>query len=219
MKRISCSGLALLLLASQALADPIEFVELPDGEHPAMLGPYVMTPFAEPTGTGSCTPSPLGGQVCFEDIDGNAVELPAESPNWWEYDGSPTPDHGNIFVVRGLNLIDLILPADTRSFSLFVGASGRGSAWVKAYDDQGNSTEQINFGVNRNNTQGYGFYTTGCSSLTRITVEPWEWGFGYMATNQGDCQSVPEPSPIVLVGLGLLGIALLRRRRSVKLHA
>ena len=209
------SKLALALLATtftfSANADPIEVVALPGGEHPAMLGGYVMTPFDEPTGTSDCTPSASGGEVCFEDYHGNSVALPAHDPWWWQYDGTPAPDHGNIFVVHGYNWIDLILPPDTRAFSLFVGASGRGSAWIQAHDDAGNSTPEVHFGVNRNHTSGYGIYTTGCTALTRVTVEPWAWGFGYLSSNQGECTSVPEPGTLGLLGLGLLGLVLTRR--------
>ncbi len=213
MKKLSSISLGLIAaaFALTANADPIEVVALPDGQHPTMLGAYPMTPFAEPSGTSDCTPSPLGGQVCFQDYDGNSLSLPTNDPWWWEYDGSPAPDHGNVFVVMGENWVDLILPANTRAFSLFVGASGRGSAWVQAYNDGGYMTPEVHFPVNRNNTSGYGFYTTDCSSLTRITVEPFQWGFGYMSTNQGECHQVPEPAPIALLGIGLLGLALTRK--------
>lgn len=201
-------------IAFAANADHIEIVPLSGGEHPTMLGGYAMTPFNEPSGTSDCTSSASGGQVCFEDYYGNSVDLPAYDPWWWQYDGGSDPiDHGNIFVVHNHNWIDLILPANTRAFSLFVGASGRGNAWIQAHDDAGNSTPEVHFGVNRNDTSGYGVYATGCNSLTRITVEPWAWGFGYMSSNQGECTAVPEPTPIALLALGLLGIALTHRSR------
>lgn len=116
------------------------------------------------------------------------------------------PDHGYAFVVRSENWIDLILPANTRAFSLFAGASGRSSsdnAWIRAYDDQDNSTDEIDFNVSRYDTRGYGVYTTGRSALTRITVEPFEWRLGYFSSNQGECTSVPEPDTLALPGPGL----------------
>lgn len=205
-------GLITLMIGFAASADPIEIVALPDGQHPTELGGYAMTPFEEPSGTSDCTSSPSGGEVCFQDYDGNPLALPADDPWWWQYDGTPAPDHGNIFVVTGENWVDLILPENTRAFSLFVGASSRNaSAWVQAHNDGGFMTPEVHFPIGRNNTAGYGFYTTDCSSITRITVEPFQWGFGYLATNQGECQQVPEPAPIALLGIGLLGLALTRK--------
>ncbi len=194
-----------------ANADPIEIVPLVGGEHPDTLGGFEMVPFAEPSGYSSCTASASGGEVCFADREGNSVTLPAYDPIWWQYDGTPAPDHGNIFVVREYDWIDLILPPNTRAFSLFVGASGRGNAWIQAHDDAGNTTPQVHFPVDNNDTRGYGVYTTGCNALTRITIEPWAWGFGYLASNQGECASVPEPAPIGLLGLALLGLSLSRK--------
>ena len=221
-----CVAILASTFAFSASATPIKIVALPDGAHPAALGDndeYVMTPFVAPTdGPHGCTASPSGGQVCFIDGDtdptngafGSSIQLVADDPDWWQWDGSPPPDHGNIFVVdAGRHLVDLILPANTRAFSLFVGSSAGGSAWIQAFDDHNNATHREYFGVGNNDTRGYGIYTTGCSSLTRITVEPFQWGFGYFSSNQGECRSVPEPGTLVLLGLGLLGLALSRRTR------
>jgi hypothetical protein len=206
------------LFATAALADPIEIVPLTGGEHPDTLGGYTMTPFGAPAdGYHECTTSHTGEEVCFDDGSGNVVSLLADDPDWWQYDGSPAPDQGNIFVVDdGRNLVDLILPENTRAFSLFVGASSGGRAWIQAFDDAGNSTEQVYFGVGADDTRGYGVYTTGCTSLTRITVEPFQWGFGYFSSNEGECTSVPEPGTLGLLGIGLLGLALARRRLALQ---
>lgn len=200
----------LYAYAAPSFSDAIHVEALADGHHPDSLGGYTMTPFNEPTGTANCTPSPSGGEVCFKDYWGNDVALPAESPWWWQYDGSPAPNHGNVFVVRQHNWIDLILPANTRAFSLFVGASDQGRAWIQAFDDQNNSTERVRFSVADGDTRGYGVYTTGCSSLTRITVEPFEWGFGYLSSYQGQCHPVPEPGAASLLLVGLLGLVMFR---------
>ena len=49
------------------------------------------------------------------------------------------------------------------------------------------------------------------TTITKVIIEPDDWGFGNMSINQGPCQQVPEPGPLVLLLAGLLGIAVSRR--------
>ena len=66
-----------------------------------------------------------------------------------------------------------------------------------------------------NRTPGFGVHTSdACSSITKIIVEPYDWGIGEFAINQGQdssCVTVPEPAPIGLFGIGLLAMALTRK--------
>lgn len=214
MKAFSKITSALLVTAAvcSAHADPIEIVPLSGGDSPSELDGYDMT-LVTPPGSGdhSCTETPSSDQICFENENGDEVFLTAGDPDWWQY------DHGSVFIVRNNRWIDLVLPPNTRAVSLFVGASMSGRAWVQATDGRF-TTDRTHFSVGAGDTSGYGIYATGCEALTHVTIEPWEWGFGYLAINQGACHSVPEPAPIALLGFGLLGLAVTRGLQLKRQH-
>lgn len=215
-----------LLVASLSVAEPI-IVEIDGGEGMNPLGGYAMTPFGMPDSGGGCatsTTSADGLTIDFttrngaDGTGGSPACMNVESPDWWEW------DHGNVFTtdVRELNWVELILPADTRALWVYVGASFRnGSGWIEAFDQNNASSGRTHFGRNSdiafgpNNTPGFGIYSPdACGSVSRVIIEPSDWGFGFLATNNDPCVSVPEPAPLGLLGLGLLGIALVRRLRS-----
>lgn len=212
----------LLLLPFAATATMITIVPISGGDDGGSLGGYAMTDFAEPAGTDNtnpaddhfCVASPLAGNLCFEDQDGNPEGMDASSPDWWEWDGTPSPDHGNIYTAD-VSWVEIILPENTYAFSLWVGASFTGGAWIEAFDQNHASTGRTTFGVSRDNTEGYGVYSTDqCSTISRIIVEPDSWGFGHFSINQGTpCTQVPEPSTLALFGIGLFAVAIARRRR------
>jgi hypothetical protein len=221
MKQIfsKLSIVAALMLSFAANADPIVIEVLEGGSTPATLGGFVMTEFDEPalqaSGCGSysdgvySTDSPILGQVDFEAQDGSPLCMSVQDPDWWEY------DHGNVFTT-GVSWVELIMPENTRAFSFWVGASFTGRGWIEASD--GDSATRQYFGGNTGitlgalNSPGFGAYTTGsCSTITKIVVEPSEWGTGNFGINQDPCTTVPEPGTLGLLGLGLLGLALMRR--------
>lgn len=215
--------LAVITLPISAVADSIVIEVLPDGGGtPEILGGFEMTAFEDPMdpdagcGPGGdgvySTDSPIDGEVAFESQSGAPLCMVVQDPEWWEW------DHGNVFTTS-VNWVELVMPEQTRAFSLFVGANLTGRGWIEAIDASG-STTLTKFGGNTGitlgwgHTPGFGVYTAGsCSAITRIIVEPFEWGTGEFAINQDPCStSVPEPGTLSLLGLGLLGLAFVRRR-------
>lgn len=207
LKKLSLLLLTGLFASASALADPI--VEVYGGGAAAdPLGGYDMTEFTAPAdseGTVTSVASPIEGEVQFM-RQGGVTPLPMsiEDPSWWEW------DHGNVFTTD-VHWVELIMPVNTRAFSFFVGASFNGVGWIEAFDSSGESTWQ-SFNVSPDNTPGFGVYTPdSCSAITRIIVEPQDWGIGNFAINQDPCAQVPAPAPIALIGAGLLGLAVSRR--------
>jgi len=217
---------ALLVVAAMscAIANPatagIIAVKYSDGDPGTALGGYDMTPFDHDDRVGewvNSVASPLYGNVL---IMAQGAETPldmlvgdptANNPDWWEYD-----DHGSVYMTS-VHWIELLMPANTRAFSFYVGASFNGYGWIEGYDDQGYSTWEP-FNVSAGNSPGFGVYSGAgsCSSITKIIVEPYQlWGVGNFGINQDTCTTVPEPGSLSLLGLGLLLFGIARRFRMV----
>jgi hypothetical protein len=109
-------------------------------------------------------------------------------------EGGDTPEMRDGFVMnafdeRTLHRIELMMPERTTDFSLWVGASFSGCGWIEA--------------------------TGSCSTINKIIVGRPAWGNGNFGINQNPSPTtVPEPGTIGLLGLGLLGLALTRRRSA-----
>lgn len=218
--------IATLALPFSANANQIIIELLPGGQTPGSINGLGLTPFAEPdVPLGGCgyfengatsTPSPISGDVQFVTAAGDPLCMTVQDPAWWQW------DHGNVFTT-GVPWVELIMPAGTRAFTLFSGANIWGRGWIEGIDSDGNRTRR-HFGGNTEipfgpgSTPGFGVYGTGsCSTITRIIIEPFEWGTGNFAINQDPCvTAVPEPAPIFLLGLGLLGLAITRHRTSLR---
>ncbi len=210
-----------------ANADSIVIEVLDGGDAPDSIGGFDLTPFDEPAiPAGGCgafgdgvtsTASPIEGNVSFETQAGAPLCMSVQDPDWWEW------DHGNVFTTD-VTWVELLMPMNTRAFTLWVGANMTGRGWIEGLADDGSTTRTyfggrtgIDFGAG--STPGFGVYTTGsCSMITRIVIEPFEWGTGNFGINQDGCTQVPEPGSLWLFGIGLLGLAVAHRlrRRTVK---
>jgi len=245
IKKLITSAVTLLALAIPfaASADPI-IVVMSGGTGMNPMGGYAMTDFAPVAGFpegGGCTvqrydssthtyydsntgatsaPSPIAGVVQFVDYSQNPLCMDVQNPDWWQY------DHGNVYTT-GVNWVELIMPDDTRAFSFYVGGNFTGSGWVEGIDAAGNTVFQdfgygsdpyIGFG--NGTTPGFGVYAeNSCMEITRIIIEPFQWGTGNFAINQDSCNQVPEPAPLALLAIGLLGLGLTRKLGKKGVHS
>ena len=222
LRNVTCLTLLLLVFAATAGATPI-IVTFDDETAPDPLGGYVMTEFDTPLipadGCGNwndgvySTASPISGDVQFMAQGGTTpLCMSVQDPDWWEW------DHGNVFTTD-VPWVELIMPADTRAFSFWVGSNMTGRGWVEAIVG-GGSTTRTYFGGNTGidlgpgSTPGFGAYSPdSCGAITKIIIEPFEWGTGNFAINQDPCVALPEPSSFWLLGLGLLAMVVVRQRR------
>ena len=216
--------LLTLLFSSTASAALIMETYSSDVAIPDTIGGYSMTDFAVVndtlSGGTSTVDSPLGGQLTFKRKNGSDLQMTralADSTSWWNNGESADYD---IFTT-GVPWIEVLLPENTRAFSFSVGAdlsSTGNNAWLVANESLGSGISKHRFNVNRNNTPGFGIYAANaasgeCSAITSVIIDPDYWGLGNFSINQDDCSvSVPEPSIVALMGMGLVGLVLMRRR-------
>ncbi len=152
---------------------------------------------------------PLTGQIEFHSRGpGDLLDMEVEEPGWWQHGNDPV-------YTTSVNWVEIILPANTQAFSFYVGASWhRARGWWQAFDGDGNHTRRMYFLLSNTYTPGFGVWNTDSyGTISRIIVEPQNWGVGYFSISQGNYTSVPEPGTMSLLGIGLLGMGFMRRVR------
>ena len=151
----------------------------------------------------------LSGQIEFHSQGpGPLLELKVATPSWWQHGTDPV-------YTTNVYWVEIILPANTQAFSFYVGTKwANAGGWWQAFDGDGNHTEKLGFSVSNDNTPGFGVWNTDSyGTISRIIVEPYNWGVGDFSISQGNYTSVPEPGTMSLLGIGLLGMGLIRRVR------
>lgn len=201
---------------------------------------YTMVDFVAPTGISASSATSLNGDVVeFTKKNGSPSTSmlvgDKTSQPWW--DGV---DNDFYYTnVADQNWVELILPEYTVGFSLSIDASWSTSAWImgvaddgSAVDTQGNQftmtssgsfqpTPAWNIPLSANGLAGAAeFYAdnsgSSCNTIQKVVIEPKYWGMGdfNIAIDENACGGkVPEPSILALMGIGLAGLGMVRRRK------
>lgn len=225
---ISLVAATSLALTSQSQASLVLESYASGTPTPTTIGGYAMQDFSfdytigAPAKNSVASPTSLGGNVSFiNTIANTSTDLDHSSANnasssWW--------NNGEIFdydiYTTDLHRVTFMLPEYTRAFSFNVGAdlgSTGNNAWLTASESAGSGIAKTWFNVSRSNTPGFAVYadsSQACSYVTEVTIDPLLWGFGNFSINQESCD-IPEPSILALLGLGVFGIGLARRKPLV----
>ncbi|VAW84982.1 hypothetical protein MNBD_GAMMA17-1618 [hydrothermal vent metagenome] len=219
--KVLISTCAMAVFASTANAGLILEQYGSNTPTPDTIGGYAMTDFAvvndTQTGDTSSVNAPINGSLTFTDAGGATLDMSrglADSTSWWV--NGETNDY-DIFTTS-VNWVTILLPENTRAFSFNVGSNMSARGWLTATELDGSGIENKHyFGLGANNTPGFGIYADNsqgqCSAITSVTIDPFEWGMGNFSINNDPCStSVPEPTTVALLGLGLVGLLFTRRQ-------
>ncbi len=221
---ITLLSVSSLVMSSQASATLMLEKYASGTPTPGTIGGYTMTDFGLIGGT---TPTDSiaasgGGTVDFTDASGNLTmsHSTADATSWWVNGESFDYD----IYTTSVHVVTLLLPEDTFAFSFNVGAdlstSSRNNAWLTATEINGSgiASEQW-FNVSRTNTPGFGIYadnsSSDCSNISSVTIDPLLWGFGNFSISRGSCSTVPEPSILALLAIGVIAIGFSKKKKAV----